>query len=101
MGRLLRLLFLGGLIAAAWTYLRKLLADQERPLPQVSDIRQTVEGAARTAASSVSSGGNGTADLSKAELYREAQKLDVEGRSKMSKDELADAVARARRGGGS
>ena len=100
MGRLLRLLFLGGLIAAAWAYLRKLLSEQERPLPQAGDVRQTVE-RVREGASSVSSGGNGTAGLSKAELYREAQKLDVEGRSKMSKDELADAVARARRGGGS
>lgn len=31
---------------------------------------------------------------SKKELYERARKLDVEGRSKMSKDELAEAVAR-------
>jgi hypothetical protein len=36
-----------------------------------------------------------TAKVSKAELYARAKKLDIEGRSKMSKAELAGAVARA------
>jgi hypothetical protein len=30
----------------------------------------------------------------KAELYERAKKLDIEGRSKMNKDELAEAIAR-------
>lgn len=38
-----------------------------------------------------SSGGNGQ-DRTREELYEEARKQDVPGRSKMSKDELADAV---------
>ena len=44
------------------------------------------------------SGGTGTApeDLTKAELYEEARKAGVEGRSKMVKDELAKAVQQAR-----
>jgi hypothetical protein len=33
---------------------------------------------------------------SRAELYRVAQELDIPGRSKMTKDELAAAVQRAR-----
>ena len=115
MRRLFRLVFIGGLIAGAWALLRELMQGGDRLPPQVSGMAESVEGVAKSAAetaksvgetagekvSSVSSGGNGSADLSKAELYKEAQKLDVEGRSKMSKDELADAVARARRGGGS
>lgn len=34
-------------------------------------------------------------DVTKEELYEEAQELDVEGRSKMNKAELAEAVAAA------
>lgn len=34
----------------------------------------------------------------KAELYEEAQELDIEGRSSMDKDELAEAVEREREG---
>ena len=100
-----RLLILGGILAAAWAYLRQLLEDGDRPpMQRVEEAAKTAAGSAKDAAesakdavTSVTTGGNGTADLSKAELYREAQKLDVEGRSKMSKDELAAAVARARR----
>jgi hypothetical protein len=32
---------------------------------------------------------------SKAELYKQATALDISGRSKMSKDQLAEAVAKA------
>ncbi|MCZ2824312.1 MULTISPECIES: non-homologous end joining protein Ku [unclassified Modestobacter] len=39
-------------------------------------------------------------DLSKKELYDQAQELDVAGRSKMTKDELEDAVRAARQGDG-
>jgi hypothetical protein len=36
------------------------------------------------------------ADASREDLYREASKLGVKGRSRMSKAELRDAIARAR-----
>jgi cation transport regulator ChaB len=39
-------------------------------------------------------GGVDVAGNSKQELYERAKKLDIEGRSNMSKDELADAIAR-------
>ncbi|CCG02663.1 Ku protein [Blastococcus saxobsidens] len=39
------------------------------------------------------------AEMSKSELYELAQELDVPGRSKMTRDELARAVAEARGGG--
>lgn len=121
MRRLVRLLILGGLLAGAWKYLRQLLDETEqRPLASVQETAKSAAGSVKAAgetvkeqvssageairdqATSVSTGhGNGAASLSKAELYRQAQELDVEGRSKMTKDELADAVAKAKRGGGS
>jgi hypothetical protein len=76
MRRLFQLLLVGGLIAGAWALLRELL---EQPSSEPSAPEPS---------------------RSKAELYREAQELEVEGRSKMTKDELAAAVARARRGAG-
>jgi hypothetical protein len=36
-----------------------------------------------------------TVGATRKQLYERARKLDIEGRSKMSKDELADAVRRA------
>jgi hypothetical protein len=33
--------------------------------------------------------------MTKAELYEKAKELDIDGRSKMNKDELAEAVADA------
>ena len=90
MRRLIQLLVVGGLIAGAWAILRELLGQ-----PTESPSRPP-----ESASSDSSASGNGAADVSKAELYREAQKLDVEGRSKMTKDQLAAAVARARKSGG-
>jgi DNA end-binding protein Ku len=40
-------------------------------------------------------GGGGLAELSKAELYERAKKLDVKGRADMSKDELVEAIEAA------
>jgi DNA end-binding protein Ku len=40
--------------------------------------------------------GDGTSDMTKEELQERARELGIEGRSKMSKDELAKAVASAR-----
>jgi hypothetical protein len=38
-----------------------------------------------------------TSEASRDDLYREASRLGVKGRSRMNKDQLRDAVARARR----
>jgi DNA end-binding protein Ku len=96
MRRLLKLLLVGGLLAGAWAVLRELLGQQQTGQQQTRPSQRPAQSAPGKSGAS----GNGAADVSKAELYREAQKLDVEGRSKMSKDELAEAVARARKGGG-
>jgi hypothetical protein len=90
MRRLFQLLLVGGLLAGAWAILRELLRQptESSSLPPESAPNRS------------GPSGNGAADISKAELYREAQKLDVAGRSKMTKDQLAAAVAKARKGGG-
>jgi cation transport regulator ChaB len=51
--------------------------------------------AART--SSTPTGGGAQVGTTKQELLQQARKLDVPGRSKMSKDELTKAVAKAKR----
>jgi DNA end-binding protein Ku len=79
------------LIAGLWALLRELL---ERPA--------AVPGAGLDHPAPPATGragdGSGGGSLSKADLYRQAQELDVPGRSKMTKDELAAAVAAARGG---
>jgi hypothetical protein len=97
MRRLVQLLLIGGLIAGAWALLRELL---EQP-PSEPSTREPSPKRSESSAAESEVRNNGAADVSKAELYRQAQELDVEGRSKMTKDELAAAVAKARRGGGS
>jgi hypothetical protein len=94
MRRLFRLLLIGGLIAGAWALLRELL-EQPPPEPSASEPSAAPSESARAGSGA---SGNSAATVSKAELYREAQQLGVEGRSKMTKEELAAAVTRARRG---
>jgi DNA end-binding protein Ku len=89
--RLLQLAIVGVLIAAAWAVLRELL---ERP----SAASATDQTGSAPSAGAHTGEGDGVGSASKADLYRRAQKLDIPGRSKMSKDELAAAVAAARRG---
>ena len=52
------------------------------------------KGSSRGGSKGSSSGGSGGEDLTKDEFYEKAKKQDVEGRSKMSKDELAKAVGK-------
>ena len=56
-------------------------------------LQQSRGGRARRSGSSRN--GNGTSSMTKGELQKRAAKLGIEGRSKMSKDELAKAVASA------
>jgi len=59
-----------------------------------SDPRATRSGAAARRGEGETFGGVDVIGNSKAELYRRARKLGVEGRSKMDKEELARAIAR-------
>ena len=79
MGRLLRVLTLGAIAAAIWVLLKELLEEdsfEQAPAPAAEN-----EG-----------------EPSKAELYERAKQLDIEGRSKMSKERLAEAIAAVENG---
>jgi DNA end-binding protein Ku len=71
--------------------------EPEEPEDLLAALRRSVEEAKGRRRPARRNGGNGdgTADLSKDELLDRAKRLDVPGRSKMSKDELAKAVKKA------
>ena len=101
--RATKLILLGALAAGLWVLLRGLLESDRSSSPASPE---TGEGAPAPAPPETGEGapapsGNGArvAGATKAELYERAKQLDVEGRSKMSKDELAEAVAAAERSG--
>ena len=62
--------------------------------PGPSDPRSKQSGAAARDRPKETYGGVDAEGNTREELYERAKKLDVEGRSKMSKDELAQAIAR-------
>lgn len=66
--------------------------------PIASDVAAPPEPAAPIAGGFGSDESVAPASASKAELYEQAKRLGIEGRSKMSRDELAEAVIRARHG---
>jgi hypothetical protein len=83
MRRFARLLLAAGAIGALLAGLRKLLEEQ----------------AGSPASSRADESRNGAAELSREELYEKAKRLEIEGRSKMNKRELARAVAEREAGG--
>jgi DNA end-binding protein Ku len=86
---------------------KAIVTDKEEESAPVIDLMAALEASvkkakagresARSAKSSSSSGGDAgdAAEMSRDDLYEEAQRLDVPGRSKMSKDELVEAIAAA------
>jgi hypothetical protein len=84
--RFLRRLILLAALAAGAAYVKQLLDEQQAP----AQTRQ-----ASPSASSNGSPTNGSGGATKAELYEQAQKLGIEGRSKMSKAELERAIRAA------
>jgi DNA end-binding protein Ku len=72
--------------------------EPEEPEDLLAALRRSVEEAKgrRRPAARRRGNGDGGDDLSKEELLERARRLDVPGRSKMSKDELAKAVRRAK-----
>ena len=75
----------------------------EEPTASVTDLMAVLEASVNEArqrrgeakASAPASGGTDYASMSKDELYEEAQRHDIDGRSKMTKDELVAALAGA------
>jgi hypothetical protein len=73
--------------------LGRLLVDVGRTLQNEAKAAERPAPKARAAAKPRTS----ASESSREDLYREASKLGVKGRSRMSKDELREAIARARR----
>jgi hypothetical protein len=98
MGRIVRIAFAAAVAAAAALAVRRLLKPDtgagRAPPPARSTDRSGANGAVAGSASS-SQGAGPTRD----QLYREAQRLEIQGRSKMSKQELQEAVETAKTGG--
>ena len=89
--RLLKLCLLGAIAALGVIVGRRLLELEQETAASPSTTRASRENGARA--------GNGEA--TREELYREAKELDIEGRSKMNKRQLKEAVEAAKTGGSS
>jgi len=61
----------------------------------MAGIEDDDEAPAASSSASRSSGGDDLAGMSREELYERAKKLDVPGRSKMSRDQLARAIRKS------
>lgn len=84
MARLLKTLVLAAIAYALWQYLKTVLSEPEPEPVGTAPVAPAPERPA-------SSNGGGSA-RSKAELYEEAQRLGIKGRSKMSKADLERAI---------
>jgi DNA end-binding protein Ku len=68
--------------------------EEEEPADLLAALRASVERASRGKRKGAARNGNGDlASLTRAELEKRAQKADISGRSKMSKDELVEALS--------
>ena len=95
MRALLKLLVAGAVASLAAAFLRRLL-EQAGPQPDASDASPAGPASAPPPAPVTSNHAP-----SRDELYKEAARLDVKGRSKMNKRQLQEAVEAARTGGSS
>jgi len=68
--------------------------DEPEPAP-VLDLMKALEASVEKARGSRRSRGDGSGERSMDELYEEAQRKDIAGRSKMNKQELIDALQQA------
>ena len=92
--RFLRRLILLAALAAGAAYVKQLLDEQETG--QTSPASTPAPAPAPPAPqASNGSPSNGSGGGTKAELYEQAQKLGIEGRSKMTKAELERAIRAA------
>jgi hypothetical protein len=84
--RFLRRLVLLAALAAGAAYVKQLFDEQQAP----AQTEQPSQGS-----SANGSPANGSGSATKAELYEQAQRLGIEGRSKMTKSELERAIRAA------
>jgi hypothetical protein len=100
MRRLIRTLAATGVMAALGMFLRVLFRDRPDLLGLDNNDAVGDDGVVGPPAPERElSSENGT-PLSRRQLYEQAQRLGIEGRSKMSKRQLERAVAKAKGGGG-
>lgn len=92
--RLIRRLTLLALLAGLFAWLRKLLSEEVLERAAEPSPGGESKPASKPAASPAPASANG-GEPTKAELYERAQQLGIEGRSKMSKAELARAISQA------
>jgi hypothetical protein len=84
----------GGVVACLLAFLRNLLKGA-RPSISVAESPNRAEQATNAPRDAKR---NGTADLTREQLYEKAKRLGIQGRSKMSKSQLQQAVAREEAG---
>ena len=94
MSRFLRRVALLAVLAGLAAWLKELLDRAEPQGAALSEDRaaQAQPGASASRPSTASNGSKSNGSKTKAELYDEAQRLGIEGRSKMSKAELERAI---------
>jgi hypothetical protein len=100
MSRLLKLAVLGGIGYALWKLLNSGFpyTPREPVEPVPAPVRPTAPAppaATKPAAAPASNGDGSPSSPSKAELYERAKELGIEGRSKMTKQQLERAIADA------
>jgi hypothetical protein len=93
--RFVRLIVAAGLLAGLGLFLRDLLGGRTEAAPGERSPERSEQ-----APHSGGPGGNGASGLTRRQLYEEAKRLGIEGRSQMSKSELERALA-SHEGGGS
>lgn len=72
------------------------VVEREEPREEkVTDLMEALRASVDAARSRGKRGGNDLSRLPKAELSKQAAKLDIPGRSKMSRDQLAEAIEKA------
>ena len=93
MRRIAQLVLAAGTVAALLVGLRKLFEDRTELLRSAAEPGEGGPEASPYVAPPVDETRNGATDLTREELYEKAQRLEIEGRSKMNKRELERAVA--------
>ncbi len=92
MRRLIRLILVVALFGVGWILLRAWLEEAASPAQEGSDFSGTPSGASGEPAPAPA----GANQATKAELYEQAKRLGIARRSKMTKQQLADAIDAAR-----
>jgi DNA end-binding protein Ku len=91
---LLKLAALAGIGYALWRLLNDAASDAP-PEPSASGSGSDSRSSSGSSTPSPAAGDGNSNSMSKAERYERAKELDIEGRSKMSKQQLERAIAEA------